>query len=110
MANDCAAAIIAGCGTGTTRFTYLSQQHPIAMDLLWVGRIARADKGNYVIVNYIWDMLQSRKVNASFPAMEPYYKGLMARPIAPDDPRILKVSRIYEDLSMRFGCRRNSNF
>ncbi|KAL0903142.1 hypothetical protein M5K25_027498 [Dendrobium thyrsiflorum] len=71
---------------------------------------AARDDGNYVNANYIWDMLQSRKVNASFPAVEAYYKGLKARPIPPDDPRILKVSRIYEDLSMRFGGRRNSNF
>ncbi|KAH0457598.1 hypothetical protein IEQ34_012913 [Dendrobium chrysotoxum] len=37
-------------------------------------------------------------------------EGLKARPIPPDDHGILRVSRIYEDLSMRFGGRRNSNF
>lgn len=71
---------------------------------------AARDEGDYVNANYIWDMLQSRKVNVSFPAVEAYHKGLKARPIPHDDPRVMMVSRIYDDLNMRFGGRRNANF
>ena len=32
--------------------------------------------GGYTTANYIWDLLQSRKINPSLPAVEAYYKGL----------------------------------
>lgn len=32
--------------------------------------------GGYTTANYVWDLLQSRKINPSLPAVEAYYKGL----------------------------------
>lgn len=32
--------------------------------------------GGYTTANYIWDLLQARKITPSFPAVEAYYKGL----------------------------------
>lgn len=32
--------------------------------------------GGYTTANYIWDLMQSRKINTFLPAVEAYYKGL----------------------------------
>lgn len=32
--------------------------------------------GGYTTANYVWDLLQSRKINPSLPAVEAYYEGL----------------------------------
>lgn len=32
--------------------------------------------GGYTTANYIWDLLQARKITPTFPAVEAYYKGL----------------------------------
>ncbi|KAG0470237.1 hypothetical protein HPP92_016937 [Vanilla planifolia] len=71
---------------------------------------AALDEGDYVNANYIWDMMQSRKTTVFLPAVEAYYKGLKARPIPPDDPRVVMVGRVYDDLSARMGGRRNLSF
>ncbi|XP_022152199.1 pentatricopeptide repeat-containing protein At4g35850, mitochondrial [Momordica charantia] len=59
--------------------------------------------GGYTTANYIWDLLQARKITPTFPAVEAYYKGLKEREIPEDDPRLLLVSRTYDNLRVRFG-------
>ncbi|KAF5479714.1 hypothetical protein F2P56_000514 [Juglans regia] len=59
--------------------------------------------GGYTTANYIWDLMQARKVTPSLPAVEAYYKGLKYREIPEDDPRLLLVSRTYDNLRVRFG-------
>ncbi|XP_062152587.1 pentatricopeptide repeat-containing protein At4g35850, mitochondrial [Alnus glutinosa] len=59
--------------------------------------------GGYTIANYIWDMMQAHKIPLSFPAVEAYYKGLRDREIPEDDPRLLVVSRTYNNLRPRAG-------
>lgn len=68
---------------------------------------SREKTGGYTTANYIWDLLQSRKVNLSLPAVESYYKGLKEREIPADDPRLILVGRTLDNLSARFGGRRN---
>ncbi|KAK7316146.1 hypothetical protein VNO77_34919 [Canavalia gladiata] len=63
--------------------------------------------GGYMTANYIWDMMRARNVNPSFAAVEAYYQGLKDRDIPEDDPRLLLVSRTYDNLRMRFGNRAN---
>ncbi|KAJ8467192.1 hypothetical protein OPV22_029744 [Ensete ventricosum] len=64
--------------------------------------------GGYTTANYIWDLLQSRKINPSLPAVKTYYEGLKEREIPSDDPRLLLVARTYDNLNLRFGGRRNA--
>ncbi|KAF3324629.1 pentatricopeptide repeat-containing protein [Carex littledalei] len=66
--------------------------------------------GGYVTANYIWDMLQSRKIVPTLPAVEAYHRGLKQREIPADDPRLLVVQRTLDDLQSRFGPRRNNAF
>ncbi|KAK3183680.1 hypothetical protein Dsin_030966 [Dipteronia sinensis] len=66
--------------------------------------IAAGEKtGGYTTANYIWDLMQARKVNVSFPAVEAYYYGLKEREIPEDDPRLLVVSRTYDNFRIRPG-------
>uniref|UniRef100_A0A0D9WCQ8 PROP1-like PPR domain-containing protein n=1 Tax=Leersia perrieri TaxID=77586 RepID=A0A0D9WCQ8_9ORYZ len=65
--------------------------------------------GGYTMANYVWDLMQNRRITPSLPAVEAYYKGLKEREIPSDDPRLLNVSRVLDNLSIRFGPRRNSN-
>uniref|UniRef100_A0A0E0H9B2 PROP1-like PPR domain-containing protein n=1 Tax=Oryza nivara TaxID=4536 RepID=A0A0E0H9B2_ORYNI len=65
--------------------------------------------GGYTIANYVWDLMQNRRITPSLPAVEAYYKGLKEREIPSDDPRLMNVSRVLDNLSIRFGPRRNSN-
>lgn len=64
--------------------------------------------GGYTTANYIWDLLQSRKINPFLPAVEAYHAGLKQREIPADDPRLLMVSRMLDNLKSRFGGRRNA--
>ncbi|KAL0014432.1 hypothetical protein SO802_001501 [Lithocarpus litseifolius] len=59
--------------------------------------------GGYTTANYIWDLMQARKVIPSPPAVEAYYKGLKEREIPEDDPRLLLVSKTYDNLRQRSG-------
>ncbi|GAV84445.1 PPR_2 domain-containing protein [Cephalotus follicularis] len=59
--------------------------------------------GGYTTANYIWDLMQARNQIPSLPAVEAYYKGLKEREIPEDDPRLLLVSRTYDNLRLRFG-------
>ncbi|CAD6334621.1 unnamed protein product [Miscanthus lutarioriparius] len=64
--------------------------------------------GGYTTANYVWDLLQSRNVTPNLPAVEAYHKGLTAREIPSDDPRLLNVARVLDNLQLRFGPRRNT--
>ncbi|KAK3410260.1 hypothetical protein EUGRSUZ_J02262 [Eucalyptus grandis] len=70
-------------------------------DLLLVA--AGEKEGGYTTANFLWDMMQTRKITPSFPAVEAYYKGLKDREIPEDDPRLFAVSKVYDDLRLRFG-------
>ncbi|XP_048230313.1 pentatricopeptide repeat-containing protein At4g35850, mitochondrial isoform X1 [Ricinus communis] len=59
--------------------------------------------GGYTTANYIWDLMRARKFTPSLQAVEAYYNGLKEREIPEDDPRLLEVSRIYDNLRVRFG-------
>ncbi|TXG54747.1 hypothetical protein EZV62_020003 [Acer yangbiense] len=64
--------------------------------------IAAGEKtGGYTTANYIWDLMQARKINVSLPAVEAYYYGLKEREIPEDDPRLLVVSRTYDNFRIR---------
>nr|XP_048326214.1 pentatricopeptide repeat-containing protein At4g35850, mitochondrial-like isoform X3 [Ziziphus jujuba var. spinosa] len=66
--------------------------------------IASGEKtGGYTTANYIWDLMQDRKITPSLPAVEAYYNGLKGREILEDDPWLLQVSRTYDSLRTRFG-------
>ncbi|KAK4847188.1 hypothetical protein QYF36_026743 [Acer negundo] len=66
--------------------------------------IAAGEKtGGYTTANYIWDLMQARKINVSLPAVEAYYYGLKDREIPEDDPRLLLVSRTYDNFRIRPG-------
>ncbi|XP_073101269.1 pentatricopeptide repeat-containing protein At4g35850, mitochondrial-like [Elaeis guineensis] len=75
-------------------------------DLLLVA--AGEKTGEYTTANYILDLLQSRNINPSLPAVETYHEGLKQREIPADDPRLLMVSRTLDNLRLRFGGRRNA--
>ncbi|KAK2661628.1 hypothetical protein Ddye_000202 [Dipteronia dyeriana] len=70
-------------------------------DLLLIA--AHEKNGGYTTANYIWDLMQARKINVSFPAVEAYYYGLKEREIPEDDPRLLVVSRTYDNFRIRSG-------
>ncbi|KAJ4829765.1 hypothetical protein Tsubulata_043938 [Turnera subulata] len=68
--------------------------------------VAAGEKtGGYTVANYIWDLMQGRKLPVSLPAVEAYYNGLKNREVPADDPRLLLVSRTYDNLRLRFGSR-----
>ncbi|WOK95696.1 pentatricopeptide repeat-containing protein [Canna indica] len=64
-------------------------------------------EGGYTTANYVWDLLQSRNLKPTLPAVRAYYEGLKHREIPSDDPRLVLVGRLYDDLNLRFGGRRN---
>ncbi|OIW12234.1 hypothetical protein TanjilG_06023 [Lupinus angustifolius] len=76
-------------------------------DLLLLA--AREKTGGYTTANYIWDLMQARNITPSFPAVEAYYRGLKDREIPEDDPRLLLVTRTYDNLRGRLGNRINYN-
>lgn len=73
----------------------------IGNDLLFAA--AGEKTGGYTTANYIWDLMQAQNITPSFPAVEAYYKGLKEREIPADDPRLLHVSRTYDNQRQRFG-------
>lgn len=88
----------------TSRNFFLNPR--MGTDLLLAASGERS--GGYTMANYVWDLLQNRNIIPSLPAVEAYHKGLKEREIPSDDPRLLKVSRILDNLSIRFGPRRNT--
>lgn len=88
----------------TSRNFYLSPK--MGSDLLLAA--AGDETGGYTVANYIWDLMQARNIIPQFPAVEAYYKGLKKREIPGDDPRLLVVTRTYDDLLARRGPRRPS--
>ncbi|KAH7521917.1 hypothetical protein FEM48_Zijuj07G0082800 [Ziziphus jujuba var. spinosa] len=55
--------------------------------------IASGEKtGGYTTANYIWDLMQARKITPSLPTVEAYYNGLKGHEILEDDPWLLQVS------------------
>ncbi|XP_057955034.1 pentatricopeptide repeat-containing protein At4g35850, mitochondrial [Malania oleifera] len=58
--------------------------------------------GGFTTANYIWDLMQARRITPSLPAVEAYYNGLKEREIPEDDPRLLLVSRTLDNLRLRF--------
>ncbi|KAJ6751545.1 hypothetical protein OIU85_002022 [Salix viminalis] len=72
-----------------------------ANDLLLIA--AGDKKGGYTTANYIWDLIQARKIPLSFPSVEAYYNGLKGRCVPEDDPRLVLVSTTYERLRPRSG-------
>ncbi|XP_050224761.1 pentatricopeptide repeat-containing protein At4g35850, mitochondrial [Mercurialis annua] len=83
----------------TSRNYFLSPK--LGSDLLLVA--AGEKTGGYTTANYIWDLMQARKIIPSLSSVEAYYNGLKEREIPGDDPRLLQVSRIYDNLRTRFG-------
>ncbi|KAG1365171.1 putative TPR-like domain containing protein [Cocos nucifera] len=75
-------------------------------DLLLVA--AGEKMGGYTTANDIWDLLQTRKINPSLLAVEAYHEGLKQREIPADDPWLLMVSRMLDNLRLGFGGRRNA--
>ncbi|WVZ96250.1 hypothetical protein U9M48_041914 [Paspalum notatum var. saurae] len=75
-------------------------------DLLLIAAGERT--GGYTNANYIWDLLQSRNITPALPAVEAYHKGLKEREIPADDPRLLNVTRVLDNLNLRPGPRRNT--
>ncbi|KAL5793280.1 hypothetical protein ACOSP7_001874 [Xanthoceras sorbifolium] len=73
----------------------------LGSDLLLIA--AGEKTGGYTTANYIWDLMQAQKANASRPAVEAYYNGLKEREIPEDDPRLLLVSRTYDNLRTKPG-------
>ncbi|XP_059451963.1 pentatricopeptide repeat-containing protein At4g35850, mitochondrial [Corylus avellana] len=82
-----------------SRGFFLSQK--MGSDLLLAASGEKT--GGYTIANYIWDMMQAHKIPLLFPAVEAYYKGLRDREIPEDDPRLILVSRTYDNLRPRAG-------
>uniref|UniRef100_A0A1D1XUV5 Pentatricopeptide repeat-containing protein At4g35850, mitochondrial n=1 Tax=Anthurium amnicola TaxID=1678845 RepID=A0A1D1XUV5_9ARAE len=62
--------------------------------------------GGFTTANYIWDMMQSRKVPVNFAACDAYLNGLKERDVPEDDPRLLLVQRAWEKLRGRFSAAR----
>ncbi|KAM1009317.1 hypothetical protein FF1_044772 [Malus domestica] len=61
------------------------------------------ETGGYSVANYIWDLMEARKIVPQFLSVEAYYKGLKKREIPEDDPRLQHVTRTYNDLRARRG-------
>ncbi|XP_077227700.1 pentatricopeptide repeat (PPR) superfamily protein [Tasmannia lanceolata] len=64
--------------------------------------------GGYTTANFIWDLMQTRNITPTLPAVDAYYRGLKQREIPSDDPRLLLVTRTLDNLRMRFGAARPS--
>ncbi|KAJ7970735.1 Pentatricopeptide repeat-containing protein [Quillaja saponaria] len=83
----------------TSRNYFLSPK--MGNDLLLVASGEKT--GGYTTANYIWDLMQARNITPSLPAVQAYYQGLKEREIPEDDPRLLLVSRTYDNLRLRLG-------
>lgn len=80
----------------------------VGSDLLLAA--AGEKTGGYTVANLVWDMLQARRATPSLPAVEAYYNGLKEREIPADDPRLMLVTRTYENLRLRLGAGAPSAF
>lgn len=79
----------------------LSLSRKMGTDLLLV---AAAEKtGGYTVANYVWDLMQARNLIPFLPAVEAYYNGLKERDIPADDPRLVKVGQVLDNLRPRLG-------
>lgn len=58
--------------------------------------------GGYTNANYIWDLMRARNIYPSLAAVEAYYQGLKDRQIPQDDPRLMLVTQMYDNLRSRF--------
>lgn len=58
--------------------------------------------GGYTNANYIWDLMRARNIYPSLAAVEAYYQGLKDRQIPKDDPRLMLVTQMYDNLRSRF--------
>ncbi|KAM7267193.1 hypothetical protein ACFE04_009359 [Oxalis oulophora] len=70
-------------------------------DLLRIA--AREKTGGYTTANFIWDLMQARRIIPTLPATEAYYNGLKEREIPADDPRLVLVGRTCDNLRQRLG-------
>ncbi|KAG7618572.1 Pentatricopeptide repeat-containing protein mitochondrial [Arabidopsis thaliana] len=59
--------------------------------------------GGYTVANMIWDLMLARNILPTLAAVEAYYKGLKEREIPEDDPRLMLVTRTYNNLRLREG-------
>nr|XP_043615382.1 pentatricopeptide repeat-containing protein At4g35850, mitochondrial [Erigeron canadensis] len=59
--------------------------------------------GGYTMANMVWDLMQARNITPSLPAIQAYYYGLKDRDIPEDDPRLMLVSRTFENVRGRSG-------
>ncbi|THF97044.1 hypothetical protein TEA_020468 [Camellia sinensis var. sinensis] len=83
----------------TSRDFFLSPK--MGNDLLLVA--AGEKTGGYTMANYVWDLMQARKIIPSLPAVEAYYNGLKERDIPEDDQRLIIVTRTYNNLRQKIG-------
>uniref|UniRef100_A0A7N0UJ60 Pentatricopeptide repeat-containing protein n=1 Tax=Kalanchoe fedtschenkoi TaxID=63787 RepID=A0A7N0UJ60_KALFE len=81
----------------TTKSINLSPKY--VNDLLLAA--AGEKTGGYSTANYLWDLMQARKLLPTLPAVEAYYNGLKRREIPEDDPRLILVARTYDQLRRR---------
>ncbi|KAH6758555.1 Pentatricopeptide repeat superfamily protein [Perilla frutescens var. frutescens] len=73
----------------------------MANDLLFAASGEKT--GGYTVANLLWDMMKARKMTPLFPTVEAYYKGLKEREIPEDDPRLMDVTAVIDNLRTRFG-------
>ncbi|KAG7540215.1 Pentatricopeptide repeat [Arabidopsis thaliana x Arabidopsis arenosa] len=59
--------------------------------------------GGYIVANMIWDLMLARNILPTLAAVEAYYKGLKEREIPEDDPRLMLVTRTYNNLRLKEG-------
>ncbi|XVF16305.1 hypothetical protein REPUB_Repub10bG0019800 [Reevesia pubescens] len=86
----------------TSRNFFLNNR--VGSDLLLAA--AGEKTSGYTNANYIWDMMQARKIVPSLAAVEAYYNGLKEREIPEDDPRLQLVTRTLNNLRLRYGSGR----
>ncbi|KAL7221117.1 hypothetical protein ACSBR1_023134 [Camellia fascicularis] len=83
----------------TSRDFFLSPK--MGNDLLLVA--AGEKTGGYTMANYVWDLMQARKIIPSLSAVEAYYNGLKECDIPEDDQRLIIVARTYNNLHQKIG-------
>ncbi|KAL3636651.1 hypothetical protein CASFOL_018950 [Castilleja foliolosa] len=75
----------------------------VANELLLIAAGDKSDE--YTVANFIWDLMQSRNMIPSLPAVEAYYDGLKQREenIPEGDQRLEKVSSTLHNLRLKVG-------
>ncbi|GER47453.1 pentatricopeptide repeat-containing protein [Striga asiatica] len=71
----------------------------MANDLLLVA--AGEEDGGYFVANFLWDLMQTRKMTPSLPAVQAYHNGLRGREVPEDDPRLQLVSSTLNNLKLK---------